>query len=156
VVTSSRKGTNIVHDIETIRARLTAAEPSAEDLPDVLDAAWEAFNLAHAVCLQCEERSPASFAAFAFAATAAAQGRQQIMTAPSLPPASGTVTYDAAAVPADLDQTADELASLARALTARLSLAASRSDDPGDQAACADAASKANQIYELLARDPQR
>jgi hypothetical protein len=146
---------NIVHDIETLKARLTLARLSAEDLPDMLDAAWDAFDLAHAVCLRCEECSPGSFAAFAFAAVAAAQGRQQIMTAPSLPSASGITTGDAS-VPADLDEAVDELASLARALMTGLSLAASRADDPGDQEACADAALQASQIHELLARDPQR
>jgi len=145
-----------VDDIETIRARLTVADPHAGDLPGVLDTAWEAFDLAQAVCLRCEDQATGSFAAFAFAAAAAAQGRQLITTAPSLPPTSGTVTGYAAFVAADLDETADELASLAGLLTDRLSLAASRADDPGDQAACADAARQARQIYELLAGDPRR
>ena len=143
-------------DIETIRSRLTAADQLAGDLPGVLDTAWEAFDLAQAVCLRCGEQATGLFAAFAFAAAAAAQGRQLITTAPSLPPTSGTVTGHVASVAADLDETADGLASLAGALTERLSLAASRADDPGDQAACADAARQARQIYELLAGDPRQ
>jgi hypothetical protein len=145
-----------VDDIETILVRLTAADPNAGDLPGVLDTAWQAFDLVHGVCLRCGEQAVSSFAAFAFAATAAAQGRQLITAAPSLPPTSGTVTGRAASLPADLDQTADELAGLARALTDQLSLAATQAEDPGDQAACADAVRYARQICELLARDPQR
>ena len=143
-------------DIETIRARLIAADRQAGDLPGVLDTAWEAFDLVHGVCLRCGEQAVVSFAAFAFAATAAAQGRQLITAAPSLPPTSGVVTGRSASVPADLDQTADGLASLARALTDQLSLAATWAEDRGDQAACTDAVRYARQICELLAQDPQR
>jgi hypothetical protein len=147
-------GTNLVRDIDSIRARIEGTDLSPTGLPRMLDATWDAFDLLAAVCRQCEEQSASLFAAFAFASTAAVEGRHCITAAPSLPRESGTTTSHAAAVPSDLEAVADTLAGLAGMLSEELSSAADHAGDPGDRAACAAAARHASQIRELLARDP--
>jgi hypothetical protein len=57
-------------------------------------------------------------------------------------------------VPDDLGKTASELAELAHALSTVLSSVADQAHDPADQAACADAARKADQVLVLLMPGP--
>src|SRR5216683_2557449 len=145
-----------MHETSAIQARLEAADPSGGSLPDLLEAAWDGFDLLLAACHQCEGRSAELFAAFAFASAAAAQGRLLVWAAPSLPPACVARAGGAVLVADDLDceLAAATLASLAQVLSTRLSLAARHAGDPGDQAAAAAAADQASEVCRLLAGEP--
>lgn len=138
--------------MDAIRARLTAVPASAESLAGVLDAALDGFEALLAGCRASEDRSVESFAAFAFAAAAAAAGRQVLLTAPSLPPSRGKAGNQSACVQSDLDSVADILADLAGVISGQLSFAADQAQSPGDRAACIDAAREAARIRELLDR----
>jgi hypothetical protein len=105
----------------------------AADLAELLGAAWDAFSVLLAGCQDAEDRSAELFAAFAFAAAAAVQGRLIIDSAPSLPAGLRVVTSGVAAVNADPEQIADDLAGLAEALSVRLSAAARAAGDGGDR-----------------------
>jgi hypothetical protein len=142
-----------VHDdIASTQARLEATD--SRGLPELLDAAWDAFDLLITACRQCWDSPSELFAAFAFASAAAAEGRLRLVAAPSLPPTSGTATEHLNLVPDDLGKTASELAELAHALSTVLSSVADQAHDPADQAACADAARKADQVLVLLMPGP--
>jgi hypothetical protein len=136
-------------EIDRMRARLQ----TAGELTELLPAAGEAFSLLLAACLECEERAAELSAAFAFASAAAAQGRLVIACAPSLPTGLGNQASYGGCVDLDLDKAADDLAGLAGVLRGRLSAAARQAHEPGDRAACQDAAAQAAQIYELPAPD---
>ena len=141
-----------MREIEDIRARLEAAPPVADTPSDTLSVALDAFGVLLSCCRDSQDRSVELFPAFAFAATAAAEGRHVVLTAPSLPD-QGLVTSRAAGVQGDVEVIADALAGLAGALSAYLSAAARHARDPGDRAACHDAAEQAGQVQALLARD---
>ena len=126
---------------------------AAGGLPEVLAVAWDAFSVLQAGCRDGLGRSAELFAAFAFAAAAAAEGRLLLDSAPSLPAGQGAVTGAVPAVDADPGRLADDLAGLARALGARLGAAARDAGDGGDRDACGEAAVKAARVGELLARD---
>ncbi len=148
-----RNGAGIVHEIDRLRERLETAAPSADRVAGTLEVAWEAFDLLLVTCRACEDRSAELFAAFSFASVAAAQGRQLVWGAPSLPLASVGGSGRAVSVADDLEGIADALAGLAQVMSGRLSAAAHDAPDPGDRGACADAAREAGQIYQLLKRD---
>jgi len=137
-----------MQDIGSIRARVDAAG----GLPGLLEAAWDGFGLLVSACRGCEERAGGLFAAFAFAAAAAAQGRLALASAPSLAAGYRGETGSARPVNADLDEVADSLAGLAGLLAARLGAAAGQASDRGDRDACAQAAAEAAQVGGLLAR----
>jgi len=141
-----------MQEIEDIRARLEAVPLDADALPEMLAAALDAFGVLLGCCRDSEERSVELFATFAFAALAAAEGRHVLLTAPSLPPAQRLVIKHEACVQADLEVIADALAGLAGAIRTHLVSAARRAQDPGDHAACRDAAREAARVHELLAR----
>ena len=143
----------MVQEIETLRARLEALSLDADSPVDTLSVALDAFEALLAASRASQDRSAALFAPFAFAAMAAAEGRSLLLTAPSLPQAHGPAAGHAACVQTDLDVAADALAGLAGALSERLWAAAHRARNPGDHAACRDAAREAARIHELLARD---
>jgi hypothetical protein len=136
-------------EIENTQARLEAAS----DLPGLLAVAWDAFSLLLAACQDSEDRSAELFAAFAFAAAAAAEGRLVIAGAPSLPAELGQGASGGVSGEPDLDKLADALAGLADRLGERLSSAARESADPGDRDACEDAAAQAARVCEILAPD---
>jgi len=89
------------------------------------------------------------FGALVMAAASAADGRDALLFAPSLPPhplrrADAEEGHDAA------ERVADVLAGLSELLAARLDDAASIAPDPRDQAACQAAAQWARDIHTLL------
>lgn len=136
-----------MNQITAARARLEAAC----GLPATLDAAHEAFETILAVLRHHQERAGHGFPAFVLAASAAANGRDQIAEAPSLPLP--------AAPPADagdlLDfcvwaQVATEAAALGHALVNSLLVASGAAGD-ADQAACRHAVAHAARIWSLLA-----
>ncbi|MGH3217466.1 MAG: hypothetical protein ACRDPY_01835 [Streptosporangiaceae bacterium] len=141
-------------DIETVRARLEVAELSVGGLAGLLEAAWDGFALLLAACRSSEDGSAGLYAAFSFAAARAAEARLLLWAAPSLPRICDWETGHGVFVADDLEGAADGLARLADVLSTRLSSASRTAAGPGDQGACADAAGKAAQIYQLLARNP--
>src|ERR1039457_535050 len=115
-------------------------------------AGWVEFELLLGPGEEWEDRSDELFAASSFAAAAAAEGRNILTDALSLPPGPDAGTSPAAFVEADLGKVADALASLAGVLSSRLSSAGRQAHGTADQAACWDAARAARRIHELLAR----
>jgi hypothetical protein len=136
-------------EIENMRARLEAAS----DLPGLLAAAWDAFSLLLAACQDSEDRSAELFAAFAFSAAAAAEGRLAIAGAPSLSAEPGQTASNDVSSESDLDKLADALAGLAGRLGERLLSAARESAHRGDRGACEHAAAQAARVSEILAPD---
>lgn len=122
-------------------------------LPAVLDVAWDAFEAILAVLRHHTEDAGHAFAAFVFAAGAAADGRDWILHAPSLPPAAGA---GAASGSEDVlagqgwEHAAVVAAGVSEDLARRLAAAAVVAADPRDRASCAGAARCAERICELL------
>jgi hypothetical protein len=133
------------------RARLEAADQPGCGLEGLLGAAWEAFGILAGGCRVGADRYGELFAAFSFACVAAAQGRQLLWAAPSLPQDCGWETSGEEAVEENEEQLAGDLAGLAGVLSVKLAAAASSAHDAGDGGACGDAAGHAGQIHALLA-----
>jgi hypothetical protein len=121
---------------------------AAAGLPEVLESAWRAFEYMLAEAEAHEDPATPLFPAFVLAATAAANGRDAVLLAPSLPwpprdtpPGGGQATRpQEPARPA-----ARALASLCQALISRLEASSA------DRDACRYAADRARAIYDLLA-----
>ena len=127
----------------------------AAGLAEVLDAAYDAFEQMLLAIRAHENPASGLFAAFVMAAASAADGRDAVGFAPSLPPDRGK------SAPADdngrqaaesAESIAEPVAGLSRLLAARLAQAGESASDPGDRAACADAVCCAESIYGLLHR----
>jgi len=135
--------------IAAVRARLE----QANGLPGILDAAYDAFEAMLAVIHGQEDGAGDGFAAFVMSAVSAANGRDAVAAAPSLPSAAcggappggglrpGLTPQEAAAV----------LAGLSGLLASRLADAAAWAADGADQAACVLAARHATAIWSRLA-----
>ena len=121
----------------------------ASDLAAILDAACDAFESMLPVLRAHEDPGDPLFGALMMAAASAADGRDAVLFAPSLPPhrlqTAGTEeSYDT------VGAVADAVAGLSELLASRLEDAASIATDPGDQAACLAAARWAHDIHSLL------
>jgi len=121
----------------------------ASDLAAILDAACNAFESMLLVLRAHEDPAGPMFGALVMAAASAADGRDALLFAPSLPPhrlqaADIHERHDA------VGTVADELAGLSELLAARLNDAARIAPDPGDQAACQAAARWARDIHALF------
>ena len=119
----------------------------AASLPQILDAAYDVFEqiLWEIDCYNCG--SEPFFAALVMAAPAAADGRNAIAVAPSLPPPSWR-----ASEPQNLTgDIAAELAGLSDRLAARLDEAGGAARAEADLLACRDAARWAREVHGLLA-----
>jgi hypothetical protein len=121
----------------------------ASDLAAILDSACDAFESMLSVLRAHEDRGDPMFGAVMMAAASAADGRDAVLFAPSLPPhrlhaADAEERHDAVGAAAGL------LASLSELLAARLEDVARIAPDPGDQAACQAAARWARDIHALL------
>jgi hypothetical protein len=139
----------VIQDIETSRTQVMTADGMAE----LLDAAWDAFTVLLVWCRACEERAVELFAAFAFAAASAAEGQMIVASAPSLTGGHRCDSGHDVIVQDDLELIADGLSGLAGALRDRLGSGGLEAADPGDRAACQQAAVSAAQICALLSRD---
>ncbi|MFI5065314.1 MAG: hypothetical protein ACHP9Z_15260 [Streptosporangiales bacterium] len=131
----------------------------ADGLPALLEAAHQGFAVALAAMRAHEDPASEWFCGFVMAAAAAADGRDALLFAPSMPqrgspgmrdlgtqpPAGRAVRDDPAG------SVAGDIAALCGLAAVRLARAASHAPDPGDQDACARAARSARQICELLA-----
>ncbi len=134
-----------IHDV---RERLQ----HATDLPAILDAAYDTFEDMLTVIRAHEDPGDGMFPALVMAAGSAADGRDAILFAPSLPPHR---LHTAAAVeeqaPAGIMEDAvNALAHLSGLVASRLDDAARVAVDPGDRIACSDAAQWARDIHTLL------
>ena len=136
--------------IAAVRARLE----QANGLPGILDAAYDAFEAMLAVIHGQEDGAGDGFAAFVMSAVSAANGRDAVAGAPSLPPAApGGVPLAASGPAAGVteQEAAAAVAGLSQLLASRLADAAPWAADAADRAACADAARDAGAIWSLLA-----
>ena len=101
--------------IAAVRGRLE----QASDLAGVLDAAYEAFEAMLAVIHGQEDRAGAGFAAFVMSAASAANGRDAVAAAPSLPSAvapGGLLAAGGLAADVSEDEAAAAVALLSRLL----------------------------------------
>ena len=129
------------------RARLE----HAVGLTAVVDAAYDAFEELLAVIREQEDRANGLFAAFMFAAASAANGRDAILFAPSLPPSRiAGPGLEGAGPEGTVEAAADAAADLGHLLADRLLEAGQAASDPGDRAACLTAARCAGEICGLL------
>jgi hypothetical protein len=115
----------------------------ADGLAAVLDAAYGAFERMLSVIYPVQDPASGLFAAFVMAAASAANGRNALALAPSLP------SRPLAAVPAGQqpwsgeppERVAEVVATLSHLIAERLTHAAASAPDASDQAACRNAAS---------------
>jgi hypothetical protein len=136
--------------LNTARDRLH----QARGLPSVLDAAYDAFEDILAVIGNYEQASTSTGMAIAFllVATQAANGRDAVLFAPSLPPHG----LHPGQAPGQLERgSADDIkaavADLSKLLASRLACAAPAAAADGDRAACQDAARYARKVAALVA-----
>lgn len=123
----------------------------ANDLPTILDAAYNAFEEMLAVIRAHEDPAGGMFTALVMAAGSAADGRGAILLSPSLPPHRLHLTMAGAQDQAVSTEGAVEaLAGLSRLLVIRLADAASLAVNPADRTACMDAAWWAQDVHALL------
>jgi hypothetical protein len=143
-----------MNHLAAVRARLE----QASDLPAILDAAYDAFEGMLPVIHGQEDRAGGGFAAFVMAGASAANGRDAVASAPSLPPAAPRRAPPAAGDPVTgitEEEAAAVLAGLSQLLASRLADAAAWAPDAADRAACAVAARHAGAIWSLLAGAPE-
>jgi len=134
-----------------ITSSLRQFQAAPATLPGLLDAALLAFeDLLTEFRLAQDPASPL-FAALTMGAAAAANGRDAVLFAPSLPPSPANTAEAEHAAPADVagPDTA-ELGALCMTLASRLEHAAASAVVPGDRRACHDAARCARDIRDLL------
>jgi hypothetical protein len=141
----------VVRGIDALRVRLGAVDGVA----DTFAAGWDTFELIQAVADDCADRAPDTFAAFMFAAASAAEGRDAVGFAPSMPAGPGMPVGHPGSGAGDTHEIADKLVGLVSALGTRLQAAAGQAEDPGDRRACEHAAREADRIRALLAPDKQ-
>jgi hypothetical protein len=125
----------------------------AAGLAAVLDAAYDAFEDMLQAIRAHEDPASGLFAAFLMAAASAADGRDAILFAPSLPPGQGSntpATSNEEPAGESAASIAGAAAGLSRVLATRLTEAWATAADPGDRAACADAVCCAQSIHDLL------
>ena len=136
-------------DIADIRTRLlTATQPE-----ELLTAALEAFTLALAVCHARQDPTDPRFTAFVMAAIHAAEGRDAIAFAPSLPAGSlAAQTEPGQGIDGNPESgfSATDLAELFAVLREELAQLAQTAIRPADRQACADGSRCARAIHRLL------
>jgi hypothetical protein len=128
----------------------------AGGLAAVLDAAYGAFEGMLSVIYPVQDPASGLFAAFVMAAASAANGRNALALAPSLP---GRPLF---AVPAEQqpwsgeppERVAEVVATLSHLIAERLMHAAASAPDTGDQTACRNAAQSARDICGMLSSEP--
>jgi hypothetical protein len=142
-----------VNESAEIEARLR----QAPDLPEILAASFDAFEVVRLLARRSQDRVAGLFAAFMCTADAAVDGREAVTIAPSLP-APGPAASVAAALArepvasADLDAVIETLAALGALLEDRLTRAAATAGDPEDCTSCQDGAAAARRICRLMGR----
>jgi hypothetical protein len=125
----------------------------AAGLAAVLDAAYDAFESMRLAFRVHEDPASRLFAAFLMAAAAAADGRDAVAFAPSIPPRRRHgAARDGQGPPGEYsaERFADEAAGLSQVVAACLARAAGSASDPCDRDACEQAARCAREICDLL------
>jgi hypothetical protein len=123
----------------------------ARDLPELLDAAYRAFEAMLAVIRQHDQPDDDYFVAMVMASASAASGRDYLLFAPSLPPrqlGAGRTGREQESE-ADGALAARWLTWLCRLLDARLAAAGAAAGLAGDRDACLGAAKSAREIAAL-------
>jgi hypothetical protein len=120
----------------------------ADDLPVLLDAAYEAFEVLLLVLEGHEDPGNARFAAFVSAATCAANGRDAVLFTPSLPPRQ--LPRPPGEGDPDHGNDLDAAIAASTLLMTQLSQAAEQAANPADRLGCRTAAGYARQIHTLL------
>jgi hypothetical protein len=124
----------------------------ATDLAAVLDAAYEAFEQMLAVIHPVQDPASGLFAALVMAAASAANGRNALALAPSLPkrPLLVPRAGEGSTFSESPEGVARMVAGLSRLVARRLAQAAASAPDTGDRATCQHAARSALDICGLL------
>jgi hypothetical protein len=125
----------------------------ADGLPATLIAAYEAFDTILLAIRGREDPATGMFAALVIAAAAAADGRDALSRAPSLPLSAITpavMTRPAGIAEPGTRDLATGIAGIAHLLAERLEDAQKTAELPGDQDACQNAAASAREIHALL------
>ena len=138
-------------DIADISTRLLTAKQPEE----LLTAALEAFTLALAVCHARQDPADLRFTAFVMAAIQAAEGRDAIAFAPSLPADSLSAHIEPAQARDGLagsEPSTRDLAELSMVLRDQLAQLARTAKRPADRQACADGSRCAWAVHQLLGR----
>jgi hypothetical protein len=128
----------------------------ADGLAAVLDAAYAAFEGMVSVIHPVQDPASGLFAAFVMAAASAADGRNALALAPSLP-GHPLLTVPAGQQPwsgEPPERVAEVVAGLSHLVAERLTQAAASAPDTGDEAACRNAAQSARDICGLLSTLP--
>ena len=128
----------------------------ADGLAAVLDAAYAAFEEMVSVIHPVQDPARGLFAAFVMAAAAAADGRNTLALAPSLPvhpllaAAAGQQSWSGEPP----ERVAEVVTGLSHLVAERLTQAADSAPDTGDEVACRNAARNARDICGLLSAGP--
>ena len=139
--------------------RIDAAQhrvQQASDLAAVLDAAYEAFEAMLSVIHPAQDPASGLFTALVMAAASAANGRNALALAPSLPryPPPGVPARERPLPGGPPELAAEVVARLSHLVAGRLSQAASCAPDTADRVACRHAARSARDIGGLLTSRP--
>jgi hypothetical protein len=131
---------------------MEASLRAASDKAAVLAAAYDVFEGMLTVLWQHQDRAGDMFAPFVMAAASAADGRDAVAAAPSLPKLGPYAQASAGDSCPDTgaDEVADGLATLSRLLAARLAQVGRDAPRAGDRVACAEAIRAAEKIHTLL------
>jgi len=124
----------------------------ASGLPELLDAAYDAFEDMLTVIRRHDEPDGEWFIPMVVAAASAANGRDAVGWAPSLPSRRlrPEQSEGHAGHPVTAQAAAAWLAGLGEILAGRLAAAAPSAARPGDRAACRDAARYARDVHVLM------
>ena len=127
----------------------------AMSVPELLDAACDAFDEILAVIRQHDHPASDYFVPMVMAGAAAGNGRDCLLWAPSLPPRrlSDERQADSEQRPPTARAAASWLASLCDVLVSRLMSAAEVAPEPGDRDPCLGAAGQAREIRGLMRGD---
>ena len=136
--------------IDALRLRLA----SARDLPGLLAATWDAFDFLQTAARGCADPGSGTYAGFMFASASAAEAREAVGFAPSMPAGAPVPGGGDESLTDDIPVTPGMLAELAGMLSSRLNEAVRQATDPDDKNALARAAAGAEQIRGLLGGDP--
>ena len=124
----------------------------ASCLAELLDAAYDAFEDMLTVIRRHDDPGSGWFTAMVMAAASAANGRDAVGWAPSLPlrRLHPDQPGEIAGRPQTAEAAAAWVASVCELLAGRLDVGAAPDADPGDVAACRDAAGYAREVHALM------
>lgn len=136
---------------------VTAKLARATELPELLDVAYEAFVVLLTIIENHQDPASRFFVPMVYAAASAANGRDCIIRAPSLPasPAHQAVSSERPMRFEDDQTAANWIIAVCQNLGSRLTTAAAKAIESGDERACAGAARHAREITILMGHQPE-